>query len=116
VRRTPLCVLVLPAPLDELADADLLREVLRARGVVAIEPGRLPYAPGGRPAKAQARRLLRRLPGRPAVVVAFDPAQRGVATAMVERVTGARLWGGLGEEASAVLGRLARHGVDVSPS
>ena len=116
MRRTPLCVLVLPAPLEELAYADLLREVLRARGVVAIEPGRIPFAPGGRPAKAQARRLMRRLPGRPAVVVAFDPAQRGLATAMVERVADAQLWEGLGEEASAVLSRLARHGVDVSPS
>ena len=111
-----LCVLVLPAPLEELVFADLLRELLRASGVVAIEPGRIQFAPGGRPAKLQAKRLLRRLPGRPAVVVAFDPKQRPLASAMTERITDAELWDGLAAEPGTVFGRLAERGVDVSRS
>jgi hypothetical protein len=111
-----LCVLVLPAPVEALAFADLLTELLRAPGVVAIEPGRVPFATEGRPARLQAKRLLRRLPGRPAVVVAFDPRQRPLASAMADRITDAELWDGLGADAGTVRGRLAQRGVDVSRS
>jgi hypothetical protein len=68
---------------------------------VAIEPGRVPYGAFGRVpertakrmARGQAKRLVSRLPGSPAVVIIFHPLQFPLAAEIVRR-TGAELWYG----------------------
>lgn len=96
----PLAVLLLPAALEDFALREHAEALLRAPGVVAIEPGRTPYAsvlsipPRAvtRMARGQAGRLVRRLPGRVAVVVVFDALQWPLAEQLLARVRGAELW------------------------
>jgi hypothetical protein len=97
----PLCVLLLPAPLDRFILRDQAEDLLRAPRVVALGPGRVPYGAYARlPARAaaplaalEARRLLRSLRGgAPRVVVIFHALQEPVARAMVDAVPGCELW------------------------
>jgi hypothetical protein len=101
VSRPPIAVLLLPRPLERFILREQAEDLLRAPGVVALEPGRLPYGAYGRLpeaaarrlARSQARRLVPRLPGRPAAVVIFHPLQLPLAEALIER-SGAELWYG----------------------
>lgn len=99
--KAPLAVLLLPRPLEQFILREQAQDLLSAPGVVAIEPGRIPYGAYGRMpersaarmARGQAKRLTQRLPGKPAVVVIFHPLQFPLASAMCAR-TGAELWYG----------------------
>ena len=88
----PLAVLLLPARVEEMETREEVEALLKWPGVVAIEPGRLPPMPGGRGARSQAKRLCKRLPGRPAVIVVFAEAQRPLAEGMRERTPGSEVW------------------------
>jgi hypothetical protein len=100
----PLCLLLLPRPLEGFILRDQAEDLLRAPGVVAVEPppvryGALARAPGSigrRLAAVQARRLLRsvvRRGDRPAVVVIFHPVQVLLAEALVAATGGdCELW------------------------
>src|SRR4051794_39533487 len=81
-----LCVLLLPRPLEDFILREQAEDLLRAEGVVAVDPARMPYGAYGRVpelvgdalAARQGRRLvraLRRDRGRPRVVVMFHPLQ-----------------------------------------
>ena len=83
-----IAVLLLPRPVEELERREEVEALLRAPGVVAVEPGRMPAAKGGRRARAQARRLLQRLPGRPAAVVVFGEREQALGDALAQRVLG----------------------------
>jgi hypothetical protein len=87
VARAPIAVLMLPRPLEELEQREEIAALLRAPGVVALEPGRLPPMEGRR-ARAQARRVLRRLPGKPVAVVVFGERQQPLANEIAARVFG----------------------------
>jgi hypothetical protein len=97
----PLCVLLLPAPLERFILRDQAEDLLRAPGVVAVEPGRVPSGAYGRLprlaadrlAALEARRVLRALPaGAPRVVVIFHALQEPVARAILAAVPGGELW------------------------
>jgi hypothetical protein len=88
-----LCVLLLPADLERFELREQADDLLRAQGVVAVDPPRVAYAALGRLpelvvdflAVRQARRLLRALRrrgGRPRVVVMFDALQYQLARAI----------------------------------
>ena len=92
-----ICVLLLPEALERFARRSQADDLLRAQGVVAVDPPRLSYAALGRLpevvgdvlAARQARRLvrtLRRHRGRPRAVVLFDPRQYALARAVVAEV------------------------------
>ncbi len=96
--RTPLCVLLLPRALEQFILRDQAEDLLRAPGVVAIEPARVPYGAYLRLpapvadglAATQARRL--RLRGRPAAVVIFHPLQYPMARALISENPDCELW------------------------
>ncbi len=96
-----LLVLLLPDPLEAFERRALAEELLRAPGVVAVDPprtsyrrlARIPDAVGVSVATKQAKRLRRRLPGTPAAVAIFDPAQYPLARGLVVQA-GAELWYG----------------------
>src|SRR4051794_23977047 len=99
----PLCLLLLPRPLEQFILRDQAQDLLRAPGVVAVEPprlrygalGRMPRGVAGGVASVQAGRLLKALSGRPGVVVIFHPLQLPLAEAGIERSGGhAQLWDG----------------------
>ena len=77
----PLLVLLLPRPLESFILRDQAEDLLKAPGVVALEPPRVPYGALGRlslqwalgVAGIQARRL--QLTGTPAAVAIFHPFQ-----------------------------------------
>ena len=108
--RAPIAVLLLPAPVEELDQREEVEALLRAPGVVALEPGRLP-AFGGRRARGQARRLLRRLPGRPVVVVVFGEREQPLGEALAARVADCELV--TTRETTGLRARFAVKGVDV---
>lgn len=88
-----LCVLLLPARVEELGEHRAeVEAVLRWPRVVAIEPGRLPTLDHRRFLRGQGRRLLHRLPGRPAVIVVFAPAQRPLGEELHRRTERSELW------------------------
>ena len=97
----PLCLLLLPRTLETFILRDQAEDLLRAEGVVAVEPGRVPYGAWGRLpavvgtrlAASEARRVLAGLAGTPRVVVIFHPLQLPVAEALMA-ATGAELWYG----------------------
>lgn len=92
---TPLCLLLLPAVLEELPYADRLRELLRSPAVVAVEPARWSARrTGDGIAATQARRLKKKLPGVPRVAVVFDPAQYRLARALIAHNVECELWYG----------------------
>jgi hypothetical protein len=98
----PLLVLLLPRPLESFILRDQAQDLLRADGVVAVEPARLPYGFVARLpdlvaamlVAGLARRLAKRLPGRPAAVAIFHPFQYPLARAIVAREPGCELWYG----------------------
>lgn len=96
-------VLLLPDRLDRMARRERADTLLRAPGVVAVEPAALSYGatarlPGlmrDRIANGQARRMG--LPGHPRAVVAFEAAQYPLARALLALHPEAELWyGGAG--------------------
>ena len=93
----PLLVLLLPRPLERFDLEQPVRELLRAPGVVAVDPTRLPV--GRMPASlaaglaiGQAKRM--RLPGTPAAVAILHPRQFFLAAALLARHADAELWYG----------------------
>ena len=101
--QAPICVLLLPVPLERFAERERTEELLRRQGVVGVDPARLPYTAFGRLpepfadglAARQARRLvrtLRRRKGSPRVVVMFHALQYQLARAVVASVPGCELW------------------------
>ena len=100
----PICVLLLPAPLERFILRDQAEDLLRADGVVAVDPPRAGYGTSVRLpgpladglAARQGRRLLRALrrgPGAPGVVVIFHAVQYPVARAVVALAgDGCELW------------------------
>jgi hypothetical protein len=99
--KRPIAVLLLPRTLEQFILREQAQDLLNAPGVVAVEPGRVPFGAYGRlperaarrMARGQGRRLAGRLPGKPAVVVIFHPLQYPLAAELCKR-TGAELWYG----------------------
>lgn len=112
-RDRPLCVLLLPVPLEAFELRERAEDLLTAPGVVAVDPPRLSYAATRRLGEAvadglagvQARRM--RLPGFPRVLVAFDALQYPLARALTALYPDAELWYGPAPEASGPLHDLA---------
>jgi hypothetical protein len=97
----PLLVLLLPRRLERFHLEQPVRELLRAQGVVAVDPSRLPLARmaphvAARAALGQAKRM--KLPGTPAAVAILHPFQFFLAGALLARHPGAELWYGRPEE------------------
>lgn len=101
----PRCLLLLPRPLEQFILRAQAEDLLRADGVTAIDPPRIPYgavarmpeALGARVARAQARALLRRLRAageRAVAVVIFHPVQMPLARAILDLAEGCELWYG----------------------
>lgn len=101
----PLCLLLLPRPLEGFILRDQAEDLLRAEAVVAVDPPRVPYGALARLphrladvlAHGVARRLikaLRRNGDRPKVIVIFHPVQVLLARAILERVPDCELWYG----------------------
>ena len=99
----PICVLLLPSPLERFILRDQADDLLRAEGVIAVDPPRVPYGLFARVplgigdgiAARQARRLvraLRRRAGEPRVVVIFHALQYQLGRAVTAAVPGAELW------------------------
>ncbi len=101
-RDRPLVVLLLPQRLEDFAHRALAEDLLRADGVVAVDPPRLSYARLARWPEAlgvlvsqrQAKRLRKHLPGRPAAVAVFDPAQYLLARSVLVLEEDCELWYG----------------------
>lgn len=116
MRPSGLCVLLLGGAVEALGAEDALADVLRADGVVAVEPARLSYRAQGRlPAELadalatlQARRLLRVLPAPPAAVVVTEPLQYPLARGLLAVVDGCELWYARGERPPGVSARMLR--------
>ena len=87
-----LAVLLLPAAVERMERRAEVEAVLRWPRVVAIEPGRLPALDHKRFLRGQGRRLLARLPGRPALIVIFDDVQRPLALELQRRTARSELW------------------------
>jgi len=103
--RPPICVLLLPRELGSFVQREQAEDLLRAPGVVAVDPprvrygvfGRLPETLAGILAASQARRLvraLRRRAGEPRAVVIFHPLQYPLARAILGLSPDAELWYG----------------------
>jgi hypothetical protein len=96
----PLCLLLLPAPLEHCAVRERAEDLLAAPGVAAIDPPRVSYASLARfsegvadgIAAVQARRM--RLPGFPRAMVVFHPHQYPLARAVRGHHPDAELWYG----------------------
>jgi hypothetical protein len=98
----PLCVLLLDGVLEQTPFGRRAQDLLRAPGVVALEPGR--RAPGML-AGGVARRVARRLPGMPRVVVLVGPRQYPLARALLAAHPGCELWYAPGEGGDDALAR-----------
>lgn len=101
----PLCLLLLPRPLDGFILRDQAEDLLRAQGVVAVDPPKVPYGALARMphqigdvlAQGVARRLVKALQrngDRPKAIVIFHPVQVLLARAILERVPDCELWYG----------------------
>jgi hypothetical protein len=93
-------VLLLPEVLEAFALRERAKDLLRAPGVVAVDPARVSYRALARLSESvvsglaagQARRMS--FPGTPRVVVIFHPLQYPLARAIVAHHPDARLWYG----------------------
>src|SRR6059036_2254356 len=100
VEDRPIAALLLPRTLEGFILREQAEDLLRAPGVVAVEPARVPYGAFGRLpgwladglAIRQARRLLRRLPGDPRAIVIFHPFQYPLARALLAARPECELW------------------------
>ncbi len=100
----PLCVLLLPAPLEVFELRERAEDLLTAPGVAAVDPPRLSYTGAARLgeviadalAAVQAHRM--RLPGIPRALVVFDPLQYPLARSLVSLYPDAELWYGPSRE------------------
>lgn len=100
--RRPVCLLLLPRPLEAFILRDQAEDLLRADGVVAADPppvrygafARLPDPVAARLARTTAKRLLRRLDGELRAVVIFHPVQWPLARAILAARPQAELWYG----------------------
>jgi hypothetical protein len=103
VADRPICVLLLPSPLERFILRDQAEDLLRAVGVIAVDPPRMPYgaflrmptAVGDGIAARQGRRLVRTLgrrAGVPRVVVIFHALQYQLGRAIVSAAPGCELW------------------------
>jgi len=98
----PRALLLLPRPLEGFILSDQARDLLRAPGVAAADPPRIPYGaiarlPGplrNRLARGTARRLLRSLKGDLRAVAIFHPVQWPLARALLAARPEAELWYG----------------------
>jgi hypothetical protein len=98
----PRALLLLPRPLEGFILADQARDLLRADGVVAADPPRVPYGAVARLpeplrdrlARGTAKRLLRSLRGDLRAVAIFHPVQWPLARALLVARPGAELWYG----------------------
>jgi hypothetical protein len=116
MRPSRLCVLLLGGAVEALPAGDGLADLLRADGVVAVEPARLSYRAQGRvPAELadalatlQARRLLRALPAAPAAVVVTEPLQYPLARGILAAAVGCELWYAQGDRAPGATARSER--------
>jgi hypothetical protein len=98
----PRALLLLPRPLEGFILADQVRDLLRAEGVVAADPPRVPYGAVARLptplrdrlARGSARRLLRALRGDLRAVAIFHPVQWPLARALLAMRPKAELWYG----------------------
>ena len=100
----PICVLLLPTALERFILRDQADDLLRAEGVIAVDPPRMPYgafmrmplAIGDGIAARQARRLVRTLRRKvraePRVVVIFHALQYQLGRAMIAAAPGCELW------------------------
>lgn len=99
----PIALLLLPSPLERFILRDQADDLLRARGVIAVDPPRLPYGLYGRISRTigdllaarLARRLLRtvrRRAGEPQVVVIFHVLQYQLARAITAGAPDCELW------------------------
>ena len=96
----PLCLLLLPAPLEAFALRERVEDLLTAPGVAAVDPPRLSYRGAARFGESvadgltmvQARRM--RLPGIPRALVVFDPLQYPLARALINLYPDTELWYG----------------------
>jgi hypothetical protein len=94
----PLCVLLLPRPLEDLAARERIERLAAAPGVVAVDPPRLSYGTAARLpgavadglANVQARRM--NLPGVPYAVAVFEALQYPLARALLALYPDAELW------------------------
>jgi hypothetical protein len=99
-RDRPLCVLLLPVPLEAFELRERAEDLLTAPGVAAVDPPRMSYSAAARLGESfadglavvQARRM--RLPGHPRALVVFDPLQYPLARALVGTHPDAELWYG----------------------
>jgi len=100
----PVCLLLLPRPLESLLLRDQAEDLLRAPGVIAVDPPKISYGAilrmppwlAARSARRQARRIARQVGAhgdRVAAVTIFHPVQAPVARALQER-TDCELWYG----------------------
>jgi hypothetical protein len=97
-----ICALLLPRTLERFILRDQAEDLLRATGVVAVEPPRIPYGAIGRMpgwladglATRQGRRLAKALPGVPRAVVIFHPLQYPTARGLMTAVPDCELWYG----------------------
>jgi hypothetical protein len=98
----PRALLLLPRPLEGFILADQARDLLRAEGVAAADPPRVPYGAiarlprplRDRLARGTARRLLRTLKGDLRAVAIFHPVQWPLAQALLAARPQAELWYG----------------------
>jgi hypothetical protein len=103
-RDRPLCVLLLPAPLEAFELRERVEDLLTAPGVAAVDPPRLSYTAAARLGESvadglavvQARRM--RLPGHPRALVVFDPLQYPLARAIAGLHPDVELWYGPSRE------------------
>ncbi len=95
-------LLLLPRPLEGFILADQARDLLRARGVAAADPPRIPYGAVARLpaplrdqlARRTAQRLLRSLDGDLRAVAIFHPVQWPLARALLALRPQTELWYG----------------------
>ena len=97
-----LLLLLLPERLEAFDQRPVAEDLMKAPGVVAVDPPRTPYgvlaripdAVGVSIAIKQAKRLRRRLPGEPRAIAIFHPAQYPLARGLLAQLPECELWYG----------------------